>query len=370
MRVAKGIEVELVRLLMLVNIWVSGTRMYRNPIKALRATRKMVSVFNRASRGIKVKRAFVLDGRYSWDMFNPHWPSKAFNRFYNAQLREYVPVKENPLVLRRILVAITKKCPLRCEHCSEWDTLNEKDHLSLEQYEEYLDAFVRDGVAQIVYSGGEPLNRFKDLILLIHRYRKNTNQWIYTSGYNLSLEKAQQLKNAGLNGVSISLDHHLEEAHNLFRGNAKSFNWVEKAVKNCKEANLLVSINTCITKKYLQQNGLNSIVDLAKEWEVPIVNILEPRAVGHYAQKDVEYSISEKQLVEKQVLEFNKSTNKKLPFVQYPAMLRSGMPCGGGRSYLLLDSDGTLRPCPFCKTPISKPSIEINNCEADALAYS
>ena len=171
--------------------------------------------------------------------------------------------------------------------------------MTLKQYEDYLDSFVEGGAAQLVYSGGEPLNRYNDLLSLIRRYRKTCNQWIYTSGYNLTEKKALELAKAGLNGVSISLDHHSEEFHNLFRGNDKSYSWVEKAIENSRKAGLLVSINTCITKEYLKQDGLTHLVELAKSWDVPILNILEPRAVGHFANKEVEYSIAEKQKVEK-----------------------------------------------------------------------
>lgn len=365
MRKVTGIEFGIVRILMLLSIWFNGAIMYRNPFKAFRATKKMLSLFTKASRGHQVNQAFYLQGNYAWDMFNPPWPSTAYRRFYNTQLREYEPIASNNVVLRRILIALTKKCPLRCEHCSEWDTLNEKDQMTLKQYEDYLDSFVEGGAAQLVYSGGEPLNRYKDLLSLIERYRKTCNQWIYTSGYNLTEKKAQELAKAGLNGVSVSLDHHSEEFHNLFRGNEKSYDWVKKSIENCKKAGLLVSINTCVTKEYLKADGVTEIVKLAEKWEVPIVNILEPRAVGHFANKDVEYSIAEKQKVEKQVLNFGKQVHANSPTVLYPAMLRSAMPCGGGRSYLLLDSDGTLRPCPFCKTPIDMSSTEVQSCEAD-----
>lgn len=365
MRKVTGIEFGIVRILMLLSVWVNGAVMYRSPLRAYRATKKMFTLFTQASQGQRVRQAFYVQGSYAWDMFNPSWPSPSFKRFYNTQLREYDPLSDSDIVLRRILIALTKKCPLRCEHCSEWDTLNENDQMSLKQYEDYLDSFVAGGAAQLVYSGGEPLNRYKDLLSLLQRYHKTCNQWIYTSGYNLTEKKAQELAAAGLNGVSVSLDHHSEEFHNLFRGNEKSYSWVKKSIENCKKVGLLVSINTCVTKEYLKADGVAKIVKLAKQWEVPIVNILEPRAVGHFANKDVEYTIAEKQKVEKQVIDFGKQLELNSPTVLYPAMLRGAMPCGGGRSYLLLDSDGTLRPCPFCKTPIDMSSTKVQSCEAD-----
>ena len=367
MRRVTGIEFRIIQILMLLNIWMVGLITYRNPIVAYRAVQKMFNRFNNASKGLKVSQGFYTSGKYAWDMFNPSWPSRSFNRFYQTHLREYQPVKNSPSILRRILVAITKKCPLQCEHCSEWETLNDKDHMTFEQICSRLDRFVEEGAAQLVYSGGEPLNRYKDLVSLVKRYRSSCDQWIYTSGYNLTQEKANELADAGLNGVAISLDHHVEEMHNLFRGNAKSFDWVKRAVENCKNAGLLVSVNSCLTKKYIGEKGLDDMVRLLSEWDVPILNILEPRAVGHYANQDVELSISEQRYLEKEVLKYNMAEDKNLPVVLYPAMLRKGLPCGGGRSYLLLDSDGTLRPCPFCKTPITNHLEVSEKCEADKM---
>jgi MoaA/NifB/PqqE/SkfB family radical SAM enzyme len=365
MRRVSGVEFQMVRVALLSNILINGSVMYRNPGKAIKATRLMLSKFRNAVEGQESKKAFYINGRYTWDMFNPGWPSKAFNTFFNTHLREYIPIESKPSILRRILIAITKKCPLSCEHCSEGDTLNDSDQMSLQQYYDYLDRFVEDGAAQLVYSGGEPLNRFADLLKMLERYQKNCDQWIYTSGYQLTLEKAKQLKKAGLNGAAISLDHHIPELHNLFRGNSKSFKWVEDAVKNCKEAGILVALNSCITKAYLESDGVPNLIKLAEEWEVPMVNILEPRAAGNYAQKDVELSDAEKQKLASIIRAYQAKANTNNPLLLYPGLLRDKLPCGGGRSYLLLDYDGTLRPCPFCKTPITNPYEIEDRCVAD-----
>ncbi|MDC1395347.1 radical SAM protein [Bacteroidia bacterium] len=352
---------------MLINIWIVGLIVYRNPKTSYFAVKQMFKQFKNAAQGFEISQGIYNSGRYTWDMFNPSWPSNSFNRFYKTHLREYHPIENSPSILRRILVAITKKCPLQCEHCSEWDTLNEKDHMTFEDICGHLDRFVAEGAAQLVYSGGEPLNRYSDLVKLIKRYNGNCDQWVYSSGYNLTQEKAYELASAGLNGIAISLDHQVEELHNLFRGNQKSFLWVKKALEHCKEAGLLVSINSCLTKEYIKADGFDDLVNLLSGWGVPILNIIEPRAVGHYANKEVELSISEQQYLETKVMHYNSAKIKGVPVVLYPAMFRKGLPCGGGRSYLFLDSDGTLLPCPFCRTPITNHLEVSKKCEADKM---
>jgi MoaA/NifB/PqqE/SkfB family radical SAM enzyme len=341
---------------MVFRIWWIGVRLYKNPLKAFRAVRTLVVNFRKMIGKAKFVRAFKTEGKYTWDMFNPAWPSPGFDAFFRTHLLEIQPKTGNELILRRLLIAITKRCPLSCEHCSELDTLYQKDVLSLQAFEHKIDSFVQQGVGQLVYSGGEPLSRFEDLIQLIERYKNTCDQWIYTSAFGLTREKAEALKKAGLNGAAISLDHHLESEHNAFRGNSKSYFWVLEGIKNLQEVGILVSLNVCPTKEYIAVDGPTLLIELAKELAVPMVNFLEPRAVGAYASKDVELNQVEKDYLS--ALSHNFNFNKAFftyPTVLFPAGFRKTLPCGGGRSYLLLDYDGTLYPCPFCKTKL--PSV-------------
>ena len=355
-------EYNFIRFLMLLNIWWIGTRLYKNPFKSVRTVRLLIRNFTAMMGHKKLVRAFKTDGKYHWDMFNPAWPSKGFEAFFRAHLLELQPVNDNEQLLRRLLIAITKRCPLSCEHCSEADTLYQKDILSFEEFSTRIDTFVDNGVGQLIYSGGEPLSRFDDLLRFLERYKGRCDQWIYTSAFGLSQEKAKALKAAGLDSAAVSLDHHIEEEHNRFRGNNKSFYWVMEGIKNLQNEGILVSINVCPTKEYIAQGGPSKMVEFAHQNGISIVNFLEPRAGGAYANKEVELNQKEKDSLHELSLKYN--FNKSLyiyPTVLFPAGYRKALPCGGGRSYLLLDFDGTLYPCPFCKTKlpaVAQPSDE------------
>lgn len=358
MRRVTGIEFNLVKILMVINIWWIGTRLYKQPGKPFRVIATLLKNFEKLNGCKKPFRAFKINGKYVRGMFNPPWPTKAFNSFFTNVLHEIEPISEHHTSLRRLLIAITKKCPLKCEHCSEGETLYQDDVLSYDQLKEKIEVFVQQGVGQLVYSGGEPLSRFDDLTKLLKYFRIDCDQWIYTSGYGLTLQKAKALKLAGLNGAAISLDHHLEDYHNNFRGNNKSFFWMKEAIKNCNAVGIMTALNMCPTQDYIQRFDLNDYFKLAKELNVPVINILEPRAVGNYRGKKVELSLEHKnklyQLSDK--YNFDKSF-VDFPTVVYPASFRRALPCGGGRSYLFLDFDGKLYPCPFCKVQVSKVNL-------------
>lgn len=364
-RKVAAIEYDLVRIGMLINIWYLGCVLYKNPFKSFRVVRTMVHNFTRMMGNKKLVRAYKVEGKYAWDMFNPAWPSPGFNAFFKRHLIEVQPVENDDKVLRRLLIAITKRCPLQCEHCSEAATLYQKDVLSFDEFTAKIDPFVAQGVGQLVYSGGEPLSRFEDLLKFLNRYQSSCNQWIYTSAFGLTIEKARQLKAAGLDGAAISLDHHLEAKHNAFRGNQQSYYWVLEGIKNLREVGVLVALNVCAVKEYVDSGEVEQIIELAKKLDVPIVNILEPRAVGNYQDQDVELNEQQKDLLGELSNKFNfERTYFDYPTVLFPAAFRKNMPCGGGRSYLLLDYDGKLYPCPFCKVRMPEVKSQIALCEA------
>lgn len=300
-------------------------------------------------------------------MFNPGFPSKSFDSFFTSHLLEESPINEKDVFpIRRLIIAITKRCPLSCEHCSEADTLYQKDVLSVNEFKTRIDKYTNNGLGQIIYSGGEPLSRLDDLLTLLSTYNNRLDQWVYTSGFGLTPEMAKKLKEAGLNGAAISLDHYNEDAHNIFRGNRKSYYWVVEAIKNLQAEGVLVAINVCPTRQLVESGGAEKMVALANELNVPMVNFLEPRAVGNYQNKNVEYEKMHFDTLLNLSHNYNfDRSNFKYPTVLFPAGYRGKVPCGGGKSYMFLDYDGTLYPCPFCK--VKMPEVRTKQeelCEA------
>lgn len=369
MRRVKGIEYSFVRLLIVSNIWWLGVKLYKNPIRAFKAMRAMIGRFKRITGKSKLVRAFKVDGKYYWDIFNPGWPSQGFNAFFSSHLLEEIPIDSNkPFPIRRLTVAFTKRCPLSCEHCSEADTLYNKDALHVDEFISKIDNYLEKGLGQIQYSGGEPLVRFDDLLKMLSRYKGKLDQWVFTSGYGLTKEYAINLKNAGVNGVAISLDHFNEEKHNLFRGNNKSFYWVKEAIKNLQELDVFIALNICPTKELVESGGIENIIEIATDLNVPIINIIEPRAVGNYFGKNVELEKRHFEMIKalSNKYNFEKSLFDK-PTVLFPAGYREKITCGGGRSYLFIDYDGQLYPCPFCKVKLPKVNLNKDLCEASVL---
>jgi cyclic pyranopterin phosphate synthase len=113
-------------------------------------------------------------------------------------------------VHRDLRVSLTDRCSLRCTYCmpadfSDW-IANEK-LLSTEELVSVIGLCVDAGITQVRLTGGEPLLRrdIADIIRRINELPKAPRISLTTNALRLA-EVAQDLKNAGLQRVNVSLD--------------------------------------------------------------------------------------------------------------------------------------------------------------------
>jgi len=115
--------------------------------------------------------------------------------------------------LRDLRISVTDRCNFRCTYCMpkeifgpEYQFLPRSDLLSFEEITRLVRVFKEFGVEKIRLTGGEPLLR-RDLERLIEQLAKLGGLEItLTTNGTLLARKAQSLKNAGLDRVTVSLD--------------------------------------------------------------------------------------------------------------------------------------------------------------------
>lgn len=289
------------------------------------------------------------NGKYYWRLNGPGFPSLANRILIENEINKVFPFKENK-GLRVLYFAITKKCPLNCEHCFEWENLDKKEKLSLEDLKNIIWKFQDYGTTQVMLSGGEPMVRFKDLVALLKSTKKGTHFWMITSGLGLSLKKARILKQAGLTGVVVSLDDYREKEHNRFRGYKNAYQNAIHAVINAKKAKLVAALSLCATNQFTNEENLAAYMDLAKDLGVTFVQILEPHATGRYFLQDVRLSDDKIALLEKTYQDYNSTKAfKDHPIINYVQYIHRRTGClGGGNQYLYVNTNGEVQVCPFC----------------------
>jgi MoaA/NifB/PqqE/SkfB family radical SAM enzyme len=324
---------------------------FPHPLKTLGAIRLLRKRRDSFTGTPGTPKFFYANNRFFFNPNAPGCPSLAFNKFIINELGDFLSDKNGHSRLTTSIFSITKRCPLRCSHCFEWDRLDEKDSLSIDNLKTILRKLQDYGVSQLQIGGGEPMVRFNDILTLIEYAEKGTDFWLLTSGYNLDYEKAVQLRKSGLTGVRISIDHWDPEEHNAFRGNQKAFRWAADAVKNCKKAGLAVGLAVCLLKDHLSEEFLIKYLEFAKSLKASFVMFLEPRETGHFKDKDVRLSEESMKLLDGFYLKVNSAPEfERYPAVIFPGYHQRRIGCfGAGIRYLYIDSEGSAHACPFCQ---------------------
>ncbi|HEU5091686.1 MAG TPA: radical SAM protein, partial [Nitrospira sp.] len=112
--------------------------------------------------------------------------------------------------LKNLRLSVTDRCNLRCKYCmpeEEYVWLPREDILSFEEMTTLAGYFTDLGVDKVRLTGGEPLLRrdLARLVRLLLQNRRITEVALTTNGVLLA-EYVQELYDAGLNRITVSLD--------------------------------------------------------------------------------------------------------------------------------------------------------------------
>ena len=351
-KIISGFTLELAHFKLKMSLINIAMTCYKNPIDWINSLKYLIRLRRKYLSDNRIKKMVKFEGKYYMGLYTPGWNSQVYKRYIATNLNDFKPVKKISVNrLNSVFLGITKKCNYKCDHCYEWERLNKKDVLTTKGLKGILNKLQHFGVSQIHLSGGEPMMKINKIVnLLDYADKNNTEFWIDTSGYNLNAINAKKLKNAGLTGVVISLDHHIPARHNDFRHHDEAYFWVEEAIKNSIQNNLLTALSICLTKDFISQKNLMTYMNLAKKLNVSFVQFLEPKTVGHFKNKNI--SLQKKQI---KILEdffikmnFGKMFNS-YPIITYHGYYQRRHGClSAGNKSIYIDTEGNINACPFC----------------------
>ena len=294
------------------------------------------------------------NGYYLVNSFIPPINSEAFRTIVNhvpGTGRDFFQNHTTGLRLAPIstYVAATDKCMYHCWHCSAHKFMKDAQ-LGSEFTSEQLKIIVKRlqdlGVGIIGFTGGEPLLR-KDLEDIIACIDQRSVSYVFTTGYQLTYERAVSLKQAGLFGIAISIDSLDADTHNTMRGNQKAYDYAISAIKNAKRAGLYTMTQSVCTRDKLQGEMLKLAAYL-KTLGVDEMRIMEPLPCGALKDKLEEVLTEEekKQLIQ---LHITLNKNKKYPKTSVFPYFESGeqFGCGAGVQHSYVDGRGGFGPCDF-----------------------
>lgn len=153
-----------------------------------------------------------------------------------------------PANLRLVAWEVTRSCNLSCVHCraASMDKPYQGEFTTDEAFS-LLDDIAKVGKPIIILTGGEPLLR--DDVFEIARYgtTRGFRMTLATNGTLITDDVAQNLKEAGIQRVSISIDGATAESHDNFRKVEGAFDGAVRGIEILKKHEIPFQINTTIT---------------------------------------------------------------------------------------------------------------------------
>ncbi|HBF34787.1 TPA: heme b synthase, partial [Candidatus Sumerlaeota bacterium] len=166
------------------------------------------------------------------------------------------------LTPRLIAWEVTRSCNLQCRHCrasaQHGPYPNEFSTAECMQTLNKIAAFAKP---IIILTGGEPLLRPDIFEIAQHGTSLGLRMVLATCGGMLDVSIARQLKDSGIQRISLSLDGATADTHDDFRQTPGAFDAALHATDVAKSVGLEFQINTTITKRNLSE--LAQILNLA-----------------------------------------------------------------------------------------------------------
>lgn len=176
-------------------------------------------------------------------------------------------------------ISVTERCNFRCQYCMPEKPFSWVPHENLLSYEDlflFVKASIDEGITKIRITGGEPLLR-KNLdifIKMINDYAPNIDLSLTTNG-SLLEESAQNLKDAGLNRINISLDTLSKEtAHYIAKKDI--LDSVLKGIETADKVGFKIKIN-CVPLKGINDNEILDLLEFCRDkgYEIRFIEFME-----------------------------------------------------------------------------------------------
>ena len=259
---------------------------------------------------------------------------------------------------------ITLRCPLKCSHC--YVDAGEQEAagvLSTQEAFGVIDQIRATGKPVVVLSGGEPLLR--EDIYAIARYgtEQGLRMVMGTSGYLIDQKTAENLKEAGIRAVAISLDSKDPAIHDSFRGLEGVWERAVKAIGYCRDAGIAVQINMSVMRS--ARSDVEDVIGLGTSLGVRDYQLFFPVPTGRARQTGPRSPEEYEELIRQILIRYRHSDLNIRPTcapqfrriadrlgIVNPAW---GRGCLAGITYCRIFANGDVTPCPYL--PVSAGNV-------------
>lgn len=177
-----------------------------------------------------------------------------------------------------MLAELTYSCPLHCAYCSNPLQLDDyRDELTTKEWQRVFTEAADLGVLQVHLSGGEPMQRHDivDLVRCANQLGLYTN--LITSGLGLSVRRAEQLREAGLDHVQLSIQADEQALSDQIAGTI-SFERKQVAARLVKQLGWPLTLNVVLHRENIGR--IDGILEMAVAVEADRVELANTQYAG------------------------------------------------------------------------------------------
>lgn len=179
---------------------------------------------------------------------------------------------------QELLAEITHRCPLHCVYCSNAVELRQRrDELDTADWLSVVGQAAKLGVADLHFSGGEPLARTDLETLVAGASGHGIRSELVTSGVGLTEDRADALVAAGLGSVLLSLQGHNAESANLIAA-TRRFDKKQQAARIVHDAGLPLDMTVVLHR--LNLDDLDEIITCCADWGAQRLELANTRFYG------------------------------------------------------------------------------------------
>ncbi|NUQ93101.1 MAG: TIGR04053 family radical SAM/SPASM domain-containing protein [Gemmatimonadaceae bacterium] len=183
----------------------------------------------------------------------------------------------------------TQACDLACVHCRA-SAIPRRDARELTTIEairllDSVRAFDPEHPPLFVMTGGDPLRRADIPTLVEYGTRIGLRVALTPSGTPLtSRARLEELRDAGLARLAVSLDGSTRTIHDRFRGVAGSYEWTLRILRDARELDLSTQINSTISRHNI--DDLEPLIELVEDLGISLWSVffIVPTGRAHVDQ--------------------------------------------------------------------------------------
>lgn len=261
---------------------------------------------------------------------------------------------------RKITIAVTANCNLRCIGCLYGRDFMPGEQLSLEMVQEVLNDAHSIGVETVRLYGGEPLLHKNLPDMVRHSTELGLKTYVTTNGILLG-RKIDSLHKAGLRSLSIGF-YGTEDAYDTYTQRLNHFEKLRQSLNHVRQrygADIHIQLNYLVMKPTVSLGALHAAWEFAEEFDMSFHTDLIHYSLPYFTEgpdRMLQFTEADRPSIEaltKELVRLKKANPRRMS--DSLATLRSTtdwllhganmkIPCDAGK-LLWVGADGTVQLC-------------------------